>query len=219
MLELFGQRQQDLLKLLRNNKAGLSKDELAAQLNITRTAVAQHLTALEVDGYVRRGGERKTAGRPGQTYVLTSRGTEVFPRQYSWFSGVLLHAVREERGSEGLAQWLREIAETIARSLAPRVEGQTGQARLGEVVRIMDELAFEARAVTASDAPAIEASNCVYHELAVTYPEICQFDIALISRLTGQDVHHAECMVRGGGVCRFKLSGGTQAPATSDATP
>jgi predicted ArsR family transcriptional regulator len=222
VLELFGQRQQELLKLLRQNKAGLSKDELAAQLNITRTAVGQHLTALELDGYVRRGDARKTAGRPGQTYVLTSRGAEVFPRQYSWFSGVLLQAIRDERGSEGLSLWLRDIAETIAKSLAPRLDGKTGSARLGEVVRIMDELTFEAKAAETEDAPAIEASNCVYHELAVSHPEICQFDIALIARLTGQDVEHTECMVRGGGVCRFKLSGGAGAAAPShqpDMTP
>lgn len=215
MLELFGKRQQDLLKLLLKHKEGLSKDELALALCITRTAVGQHLTALELDGYVGRGDERKTAGRPGRTYVLTGRGSELFPKQYTWFSGVLLQALKDERGSEGLSLWLRDIAGTVARSLEPRVAGLTDQARLDEVVRIMNELAFEAQAVPSPEAPAenaIEASNCIYHELARSFPEVCQFDVALLSRLTGQDAIHSECMVRGGGVCRFRFQPG-QAPA------
>lgn len=218
MLELFGRRQQDLLKLLMRNKEGLSKDELAIALDITRTAVGQHLNALEVDGYVRRGEERKTAGRPGQTYVLTGKGTDLFPKQYTWFSGLLLQAMREERGSEGLALWLRQLAGTIANSLQPRLEGKTGQELTDEVVRIMDELAFEARAVSPAGEPAIEASNCIYHELAKSYPEICQFDMELLSRLTGQGLDHNECMVRGGNVCRFKLQG-SQAAVTASAHP
>lgn len=208
MLELFGRRQQDLLKLLLQHKEGLSKDELAVALNITRTAVGQHLSSLELDGYVGRGDERKTAGRPGRTYVLTSRGAALFPKRYAWFSGLLLQALKAERGSEGLSDWLRAIAGTIATSLAPRVEGKADPERLDEVVRIMDELEFEARAVAAPGAPgetAIEAQNCIYHELAGTYPEVCQFDLELLTRLTGQDVIHSECMVRGGGVCRFQF--------------
>lgn len=211
MLELFGKRQQDLLKLLLKQKAGLSKDELAAALNITRTAVGQHLASLELDGYVSRGEERRTAGRPGQTYVLTARGSELFPRQYTWFSGMLLQALKDERGSEGLADWLRDIAGTVATSLQPRLAGKTGQDRLDEVVAIMEELAFEAGAVTPPDAPpAIEASNCIYHELAQRFPEICQFDVELLTRLTGRELRHSECMVRGGGVCRFQLRAGAQ---------
>ena len=207
VLELFGSRQQDLLKLLLLSKEGLSMDDLAASLAITRTAVRQHLSSLEAAGFVREGGSRKTAGRPGRTYLLTDRGSELFPRQYSWFSGILLQALKDERGSEGLAAWLRDLADVVAQSLAPRMAGKVGQERVTEIVRIMDELAAEAKAIEAAgdDAGTIEASNCVYHVLARQHPEVCQFDIALISRLMGTEAHHTACMVRGGAACRFKL--------------
>lgn len=207
MLERFGRRQQELLRLMLKNKAGVSIDELAAGAQITRTAVRQHLAALEADGYVCKGDERKTAGRPGQTFVLTTRGTDLFPKQYSWFSGLMLQALRQERGSEGLAQWFRELAATIAVSLAPRLAGKDEAQRLDEVATILNELAFEASVVHPTDrseAPAIEASNCVYHDLAAVFPEICQFDVELLTRLTGTPLEHHECMVRGGHVCRFR---------------
>ncbi|HEY9857203.1 MAG TPA: HTH domain-containing protein [Stenomitos sp.] len=209
MLERFGRRQQELLRLMLKNKGGVSIDQLASEAQITRTAVRQHLTALEAEGYVCKGDERKTAGRPGQTFVLTPRGTELFPKQYSWFSGLLLRAMKEERGSEGLVQWLRGLAGTVATSLSPRLEGMDGERRVEEVVAILNELAFEAKATPPLDRPneaAIEASNCIYHDLAQQFPEVCQFDLELLSRLTGSEVEHQECMVRAGLTCRFRLT-------------
>lgn len=207
MLERFGRRQQELLRLMLQHRAGLSIDELASEAGVTRTAVRQHLSALEAEGFVGKGEERRTAGRPVQTYVLTTRGTDLFPKQYSWFSGLLLGALKEERGSEGLATWLRGLAGTIAKSLNSRVEGKEGAERLAEVTAILNELAFEARASqpTGSEQPALEASNCIYHDLARQFPEVCQFDLELLARLTGSGVDHQECMVRGGAICRFRL--------------
>ncbi len=209
MLDLLGKRQQELLKLMLMRKEGLSIDELAAEANITRPAVRQHLTSLEAAGFVCHGEERKTAGRPGQTFVLTKRGTDLFPKQYNWFSGLLLQAIKEERGSEGLSAWLREIAGAIGAGLTHRLEGMEDDRRLEAVVAIMNELAFESRAIHPDDSPderAIEASNCIYHDLARQFPEVCQFDLELLSQLTRSGITHQECMVRGGNTCRFRLT-------------
>ena len=93
MLETLGERQQQLLLLLLNNKAGLTVDALSAQLQITRNAVRQHLAALERDGLVTRGDTKPSGGRPEQLYLLSDRGGELFPRRYSWFSEQLIEAM------------------------------------------------------------------------------------------------------------------------------
>jgi predicted ArsR family transcriptional regulator len=70
----------------------------------------------------------------------------------------------------------------------------------------MDQLGYNARAAVASDrAPVIEADNCVFHELAMKNPDICQFDLAMMGTLTDSKVDHQECMARGGNICRFKF--------------
>ena len=50
-----------------------------------------------------------------------------------------------------------------------------------------------------------DARNCVYHHLAAEHPEVCELDLALLSSLLGGKIEHVECMVRGGGSCRFRL--------------
>ena len=47
MLEMLGSRQKDLLVLLLKHKVGLTADDIAEQLGISRNAVRQHLAALE----------------------------------------------------------------------------------------------------------------------------------------------------------------------------
>jgi predicted ArsR family transcriptional regulator len=51
----------------------------------------------------------------------------------------------------------------------------------------------------------IEATNCVFHHLATRFPEVCHFDLALLSTFVGRPVVHDECIVRGGHVCRFSF--------------
>jgi len=46
----------------------------------------------------------------------------------------------------------------------------------------------------------------VFHDLARKNPEVCQFDLALLSTFADSKVDHEECMAKGGNVCRFKFS-------------
>ena len=43
------------------------------------------------------------------------------------------------------------------------------------------------------------------HGLASQHPQVCKFDLAYMEAVSGRRVHHMECIVRGGQVCRFKL--------------
>jgi len=71
---------------------------------------------------------------------------------------------------------------------------------------VMEDLGYNTRIITDdSDAPTIEADNCIFHNLAMKNPEICQFDLALLSTFTNSTVNRVECMAKGANVCRFKF--------------
>lgn len=196
MLEAFGERQRELLQLLLQHKAGLTLDELADSLGIARTAVRQHVMALERSGLVGPGDLRQTGGRPGRYYVLTEQGVELFPKQYSWFSALMLQAVRRERGSDGLSLWLQALANDIANSLSAGAELTPAA-----VAQAMNTLGYQATAEPAG----ITAINCVFHQLATEFPEVCDFDRALLAGLTGQAISQPACMAKGDACCQFQL--------------
>lgn len=211
MIHLMGARQQSLLQLLLRNKSGLTIEDLARELDITRTAVRQHLAVLEKDQLVSKSQTRPSGGRPEQLYVLAPAGSAMFPRHYSLFATLLLDIVQEQAGEAQVGELLAAAGSKVAQKL--RAEQLNGTedlpARVKKLSGVMEELGYSinpATAETAERIPLIEADNCVFHDLAKANAHVCQFDLALLSGFTGSDVVHQECIVKGGNSCRFAFS-------------
>ena len=209
MVGVIRDRQKQLLRHLLRNKAGLSVDELSQNLAVTRTAVRQHLAALMRDGLVGPGATRPSGGRPQQLYLLTDVGKEAFPRHYSWFAQLLINAMAREHGTAGLRARLGRIASAVAAQLRGRLsETKNPRQKVQQLAALMDELGYDAHLAkeVVGGAATIEANNCVFHELAMKNPQICHFDLALLSATTGRRVELHECMAQGGHMCRFRFA-------------
>jgi predicted ArsR family transcriptional regulator len=211
MLEGLGRTQQDLLNALLHHGGGMSIDELAEHLAVTRTAIRQHLAALERDGLVLRGATRPTGRRPEQLYRLTDYAKEQFPRQYQMLASVLIDEVADLIGPEALAALMRSLGRKLARDREQHVVDES------TIVKHMNQAGYEAEVFfRSSGEQEIVAHNCVFHRLAAAHPVVCELDLELIGVLGGGEVDHTECMVRGGHVCCFKLrpTGTAQKPDT-----
>lgn len=200
-------RQTQILRLLLKNRKGLSIDQIAAALDISRTAILQHFSKLQKLDYICEGSLDKTAGRPVRNYCLTERGINSFPKQYSWFSELLLDSLKQQMGAEGLSNYMYRLGEQVAQGLLPEMKDKTSAERVEHLLSIMQELGFEAtlQINTEEKSQKIQACNCVYHDIAQKHEEICQFDLALISSLLNSEIELEECLAQSGCVCRFKL--------------
>jgi predicted ArsR family transcriptional regulator len=208
MLEIMGIRQKELLKLLLKNKAGMTADELSAQLEITRNAVRQHLAALENDGLVKKGITRASGGRPEQLYVLTDKGNECFPRHYAWFAQLLIESVQQDAGADGLNERLSSMGALVGKQLRTQHPELVNRGeKIQKLAEIMEQLGYNASSSSGDKTAVLEADNCVFHTLALANPNICQFDLALLAAFTDSAVDHQECMAKGGNICRFKFGG------------
>lgn len=205
MTEPFGERRRQLLRHLLRHKSGASIDELALAIGVTRTAVRQHLASLMRDGLVTASGTRPSGGRPQRLFVLTAGGRESFPRRYSWFAQLLIEAITKEHGNAGLRLRLARLASAVVAQLrqgSPALASR--RQKVEKLSEVMDELGYDARTGrSVAGAPTIEADNCIFHELAMKNPQVCQFDLALLAGFSGSKVELHECMARGGQVCRF----------------
>ncbi len=207
MLEVLGDRQKQLMRELLKSKSGVTVDELSEALAITRNAVRQHLTALERDGLVQCASTRPSGGRPHQLYVLSDRGKEFFSRHYAWFAELLVESLERESGPDQFRKRLQSLGGGVAMQLlAQNADLKTPKDKVQRLAGLMQDLGYEAKGSTAPDGtPVIEADNCVFHQLAMKHPEVCDFDLALLGTFTGSKVEHEECMAKGGGVCRFRF--------------
>ncbi len=139
----FSARQQSLLRALLHGRAGMSVDELADYLEISRNATNQHLSSLArldlIDSKLRP----SSGGRPVRGYFLSAQGLELFPRRYAHFSKSLIDWFRSIYGEQALLNCLSDLGEQIAEEYAPRTAVLNSLAlKIGEVSLIMNELGY-----------------------------------------------------------------------------
>lgn len=211
-LRQLGSTQQRLLRQLLMASEGGTVESLCAQLHISHNAVRQHLSALIARHYVERTQSKPSGGRPTACYRLTEDGRALFPRNYGTIAAALLAQLHGRLGDSGMDVLLRELGHELGgREVAPPLDSPSVDVVSG-LAQKLDALGYEATAVRHGDEWQIEAFNCVFHALARQYPHVCKFDLAYMEAASGRRVHHMECIVRGGQLCRFRLG----APLSKD---
>lgn len=207
MPQKISARQHEILAQLLENREGLSVDNLAAVLDISRTAVQQHFLMLEGEGYIQKITRNKTAGRPVTLYGLTDKGINYFPKQYAWFAELMVADLQEEMGEAAFTAYMQRLGNKLAKQLASQFTGKDADGRLRQLLAIMGDLGFQVQQVMGSEGqqPVIKASNCIYHDVARQFPALCQFDRALMSALLEMPVQQKSCMALGDCACQFKV--------------
>lgn len=197
-------RHEQILVLLLHAANGMSIEEIARELVISRTAVNQHLAVLEKQQLIREAALNSTGGRPARSYVLTEQGRNRFPKQYAWFCNLLLEELALEMDTAALEGLMRRLGSKLGSTLRPQFADKTPSEKLNALVELMQTLGYHAEIEAADTGPCIKAVNCVYHDLAQKHPEICHFDQALIATLLDKPVQQTACMAKHDCVCRFK---------------
>lgn len=190
------------MELLLRSEEPLGVQALAVALGVSRNAAHQQVMALEREGLIERAAAIPTKGRPSQGYRLSADGKATFPRQYALLSQQLLAELTCHLPPAALNGALARIGETLAESLSPGVSDDPDQI-VSAIAGLMRELGYESKAVEGADGLEIEAHNCVFHDLAMADPAICEVDLALLRSLSGTTVDHRRCMARGERSCRF----------------
>lgn len=202
-------RQNQILELLLKNRKSHSINKISKELSISRTAVLQHFATLEKNGYITESESQKTRGRPARHFALTEKGIKYFPKQYAWFSELILTDFKKILGPNAFRYHLKNMGIGMAQRLREPLDILNLTDRLKKLILIMSDLGYQATLTDTTPKrpyPLIEAHNCVYHDLAQTHPEICEFDIALMSTFLDQEVELIECLAKGGCACRFKIN-------------
>ncbi|MEI7035458.1 helix-turn-helix transcriptional regulator [Fulvimonas yonginensis] len=204
-LARLGATQQRLLRQLLMAPEGCSVEELCERLRISHNAVRQHLSSLLARDFVERGQARPTGGRPQARFRLTEGGRALFPRNYGLLGSALLSALRERYGAAELEDLLRQLGHALgSHEVAPSPQASSDEVAQWLATRL-DQLGYEAVSARHGQEQHVEAFNCVFHALARSAPQVCRFDLAYMEAASGRRIHHMECIVRGGHVCRFRV--------------
>jgi predicted ArsR family transcriptional regulator len=196
-----GRSRDRILELLLRSEEPLGVQTLAAALGVSRNAAHQLVAALEREGLVERAATIRTRGRPSQGFRLSAAGRATFPRQYALLASQLLAELSRHLPPDRLHETMERIGSSLAATL-PAVDAASPDS-IAKIAALMRNLGYESKAVEGAEGPEIEAHNCVFHDLAMAEPAICEVDLSLLRALSGKTVEHRRCMARGEGSCRF----------------
>ncbi|WP_222196075.1 helix-turn-helix transcriptional regulator [Modestobacter italicus] len=191
-----------------------SAAELAARLGISAAAVRRHLDGLVAAGRVTEreapGGQRGR-GRPARRFALTDAGRSAFPHAYDDLALTALRFVAEHGGPDAV----RAVAERQLSGLEERCATVVEQAQAASPGPV-DRAQVVAAALTTEGYAAMAMSlagpgsggggqlcqhHCPVAHVAAEFPQLCDAETAVISRLVGTHVQRLATIAHGDGIC------------------
>lgn len=182
--------------------------ELARDLDLTTAGVRRHVGALEETGEIAvhtvapAGAPRR--GRPARRYVATERGQAALSNAYSDLAGQALAFLAQVAGPDAVEQFAqRRVAELEQRlgDLGPAdapVEDRVATLAAGLATQ---GYAASARPVPGGRAVQLCQGHCPVQDVAAQFPQLCEAETRLFSRLLGVHVQRLSTLAAGGHVC------------------
>lgn len=119
----------------------------------------------------------------------------------------MLEDLLETISVEESEKYMRHLGTKLATQLSDQFEGKSFDERLKTLMVVMNELGFVAKQATnEKEQICVQACNCIYHDLAQKYDQICQFDLALMGGALDRPIQQSLCMAKGDAICEFSFS-------------
>ncbi len=178
---------------------------LAERLSLTSAAVRRHLDHMVAEGAVEARDPGVQAargrGRPAKVFALTEFGRDQFEQQYDDLAAQALRFLSQTGGEQAVTEFARqrlawvEDAVVLLRQHRPDL---TDSHALAQVLR---EAGF---AATVHDGPVGEQlcqQHCPVAHVAHEFPQLCEAETEVFSRVLGSHVQRLATIAHGDGVC------------------
>src|SRR5574338_1610162 len=170
-----------------------SVTEIAAQLGLSYNAVRTHLTALERDGLIARGGLRRGDTRPSTVYELADGVEDALSRAYMPFASHLMRTLGERLSDVELGDLMRDVGRRLA-SEWPRTRGPL-PTRVDAASALLQELGAPNEVERSARTLRIRGYGCLLAAAVNGQPHVCHAMESLLEELVGAAVR--ECCDRG----------------------
>ena len=182
--------------------------EIGAELGLSPAAIRRHLDAMLAEGDVVAGDARvrghRGRGRPARVFQLTDQGRARCGRHtYDDIAAAALRWISRYQGDHAVAAFAAEQVARLEQRCRVAMAG-AGEDPLARAEALAGALTSEGYAASAS-AIASGGQLCQHHcpvaHVAAEFPQLCEAETQVISRLIGIHVQRLATIAHGDGVC------------------
>jgi DeoR family transcriptional regulator, suf operon transcriptional repressor len=182
-----------IVTLLRTG--GLTADDVARKLRLTRSAVRLQLTAMERDGVARRVGKRPGTTRPSHVFALTPEVEQLLSKAYIPLLTQLVEVFAEALPADQVEILLRRTGKGLAQQLTRGKRLSSGlRSRVAAVSELMNEHLGAMTRVESNGGIVIRGAGCPLAALTGKHRGVCLAMESLVTEIVG--VPALECCER-----------------------
>ena len=190
-----------VVELLRHGPKTI--DELAARLELTRTAVRSQLTILMGKRLVEQQGFRKGASKPARVFGLSAEAEQQLSRAYIPVLTQLLTRLSQQMSHDEFTQLMSDVGKDLGRHFPTR---GTLRQRVESASRILHELGGFTLVSEEANGFLITGQGCPLSAVTTEFPQACGIVAHLLAEAVGQRVTSC-CERYDHRRCCFEVSG------------
>jgi predicted ArsR family transcriptional regulator len=187
----------------------LTAAALAARLSLTPAAVRRHLDHLVAEGALEAREPRvygsRGRGRPAKVFVLTDSGRDTFIQAYDDLAASALRFLRESAGDDAVAEFARRRTSELETRYSDLLAGKDGHQRSEALAEALTADGYAASVLTAPLGDQLCQHHCPVAHVAAEFPQLCEAETEVFSRLLGRHVQRLATIAHGDGVCTTSI--------------
>jgi predicted ArsR family transcriptional regulator len=212
-------RTRDRVAQLLLERGAATAAELGAELGLSPAAIRRHLDAMLADRLVETREVRSTRprgrGRPAKAFVLTAAARETFPHFYDGIATAALRWIAEHGGPDAVTAFAEsQVSPLEQRCRAALLSaGDDPLARAEALAEALTAEGYAANATTIASGGQLCQHHCPVAHVAAEFPQLCDAETRVISRVIGTHVQRLATIAHGDGVCTTHIPAPVRAPA------
>jgi predicted ArsR family transcriptional regulator len=200
-------RTRDRVAQLLLERGAATAADLSAQLGLSPAAIRKHLDAMLADRLVETREVRSAAprgrGRPAKAFVLTATARESLPHLYDGIATAALRWIAEHGGHQAVSAFAASQVSALEERcrIAMLEAGDDPIARAEALASALTAEGYAANASTIASGGQLCQHHCPVAHVAAEFPQLCDAETEVISRLIGTHVQRLATIAHGDGVC------------------
>jgi predicted ArsR family transcriptional regulator len=199
-------RTRDKITSLLLERGGATAAEVGRALGLSPAGIRRHLEALLADGDVttRSAGAPRGRGRPAKVFLLTDAARlRCGTHAYDNIASAALRFIAARSGEQAVAEFAEAQVSALEQRCRTAMEGagDDPMARAEALAAVLTDEGYAANATTIATGGQLCQHHCPVAHVAAEFPQLCEAETAVISRLIGTHVQRLATIAHGDGVC------------------